>query len=139
MKVETYIFLEGRTEEALDFYVKKLGAKVEMRMRYSESPNPVPQQMLPPGGAGKIMHASFTLGDTRIMASDGHVEREPRYESFSLAITAPDEKEARRMFDALASEGGEVRSPLQKTFFSPCFGMARDKFGIGWMVLVPQQ
>lgn len=138
MKVETYIFLEGRTEEALDFYVKKLGAKVEMRMRYSESPNPVPQQMLPPGGAGKIMHASFMLGDTRIMASDGHVEREPAYESFSLAITAPDEKEARRMFDALASEGGEVRSPLQKTFFSPCFGMARDKFGIGWMVLVPQ-
>ena len=66
------------------------------------------------------------------------MEREPRYESFSLAITAPDEKEARRMFDALASEGGEVRSPLQKTFFSPCFGMARDKFGIGWMVLVPQ-
>jgi len=138
MKVETYIFLEGRTDEALDFYVKKLGAKVEMRMRYSDSPHAVPAHMLPPGGAGKIMHASFSIGETRIMASDGHVEGEPRYRSFSLALTVPDEKDAKRLFEALTSEGGEVRSPLQKTFFSPCFGMAQDKFGIGWMVLVPQ-
>jgi PhnB protein len=139
MKVETYIFLEGRTEEALDFYVAKLGAKVEMLMRYSESPNPVPRAMLPPGGASKVMHASFTVGETRILASDGHVEHDPRYESFSFAITVPNEAEAKRIFGALSSEGGEVRSPLQKTFFSPCFGMARDKFGIGWMVLVPAQ
>ncbi|HSN21726.1 MAG TPA: VOC family protein [Usitatibacter sp.] len=135
MKIEPYVFLEGRTEEALDFYVKALGAKVEMKMRYSESPSPVPPQMLPPGGASKIMHASFTVGESRIMASDGHVEGAPSFQSFSLAITVPDASEAKRVYDALLAGGGEVRSPLQKTFFSPSFGMLRDRFGIGWMVL----
>ncbi|HXS53644.1 MAG TPA: VOC family protein [Usitatibacter sp.] len=136
MKVETYIFFEGRCDEALDFYEKALGAKVEMRMRYSESPDPVPKPMLPPGGANKIMHASFTVGETRIMCSDGHVQREPNFQSFSLGISAADEAEARRVYGALIADGGEQRSPLQKTFFSPCFGMLRDKFGVGWMVIV---
>ena len=137
MKVEPYLFLEGRTEEALAFYTRALGAKVEISMRYSDSPSPVPQQMLPPGGAGKIMHSSFTVGDSRIMASDGHVEGEANFTSFSLSITVETEAQARRMFDALAAEGGQVRSPLQKTFFSPCFGMVQDKFSVGWMLLVP--
>ena len=139
MKVETYIFLEGRTEEALDFYAKAIGAKVEMIMRYSDSPDPVPPQMLPPGGASKVMHASFMVGDTRIMASDGHVQGEPNFDSFSLGITVANAAEADRAFNALLANGGEVRMPLQKTFFSPRFGMLRDKFGVGWMVLVPQQ
>jgi PhnB protein len=29
--------------------------------------------------------------------------------------------------------------PLAKTFWSPRFGMVTDKFGIGWMVIVPGQ
>ena len=70
MKVETYVFFEGRCDEALDFYQKALGAKVETRMRFSESPDPVPKPMLPPGGAQKIMHASFTVGETRIMPEE---------------------------------------------------------------------
>ena len=135
MKVETYIFFEGRCDEALDFYQKALGAKVEMRMPYSESPQPVPKDMLPPGGASKVMHASFMVGETRVMCSDGHVQGEPRFQSFSLAITVADEAEAKRVYNALLAGGGEPRSPLQKTFFSPCFGMLRDKFGVGWMVM----
>ena len=135
MKVETYIFFEGRCDEALDFYQKALGAKVEMRMRYSESPQPVPRDMLPPGGASKIMHASFIIGETRVMCSDGHVQGEASFHSFSLAITVTNEAEAKRVYNALLVDGGEQRSPLQKTFFSPCFGMLRDKFGVGWMVM----
>jgi PhnB protein len=135
MKIEPYIFLEGRTEEAIAFYAKAVGAKVEMMMRFSDSPEPVPEQMLPPGGKSKIMHSSFTIGESRINASDGHVEREPSYQSFSLAMTVKDPAEAKRVYDALLEGGGEVRSPLQKTFFSPCFGMLKDRFGIGWMVM----
>ncbi|HUJ00358.1 MAG TPA: VOC family protein [Usitatibacter sp.] len=135
MKVEPYVFFEGRTEEALEFYAKAVGAKVQMLMRYSDSPNPVPKEMLPPGGAAKVMHASFLVGESRINASDGYVRGEPRFESFSLATTVADEAEAKRVYQALLADGGEVRSPLQKTFFSPCFGMLRDKFGVGWMVL----
>ena len=26
--------------------------------------------------------------------------------------------------------------PLSKTFWSPCYGMVTDRFGLGWMVMV---
>jgi PhnB protein len=32
-----------------------------------------------------------------------------------------------------------VQQPLAKTFFSPAFGMLADRFGVSWMVMVPQQ
>ncbi len=134
MKIEPYLFFEGRCEEAVEFYRKALGAKVQTLMRYSDSPEPVPARMLPPGGPGKVMHASFTIGDSRLMASDGPVQGRPDFRSFSLGISAASEAEAEKLFAALA-DGGEVRMPLAKTFFAAKFGMVADRFGVGWMVI----
>src|SRR5205823_8423276 len=71
MPVTPYLFFDGRCEEALDFYKKALGAKVEMMMRYKESPEPPPPGMVPPGSENKIMHSCFRVGDAPVMASDG--------------------------------------------------------------------
>jgi len=133
MKVESYLFYNGRCEEAIEFYKRALGANVTMLMRYKDSPEPSPG--LPPGSENKVMHASFTVGETTVMASDGHCTGELKFEGFSLSITAKNDAEAERAFNALA-EGGQVRLPLTKTFFSPKFGMLADKFGVGWMVIV---
>jgi len=70
------------------------------------------------------------------MASDGHNTGQPKFEGFSLSLDAKNDAEAKRLFDAL-SEGGQVRMPLGKTFFASSFGMVADKFGVGWMVIVP--
>lgn len=40
MHVQSYLFFEGRCEEALEFYRKVLGAEITMPMRYKESPEP---------------------------------------------------------------------------------------------------
>src|ERR1051325_3886146 len=136
MQVEPYLFFEGRAEEALEFYKKALGAKVEMMMRNKESPEPPPPGMKAP--PEKIMHASFTVEGARVMASDGFCSGKPSFQGFSLSVTAATEAGAKRKFNALA-EGGEVKQPLAKTFFSPAFGMVTDRFGVGWMVMVPQQ
>ena len=133
MKVESYLFFNGRCEEAIEFYKRALGANVTMLMRYKDAPEPSPG--LPPNSENKVMHASFTIGETTVMASDGHVTGKLQFEGFSLSITAKNEAEAERAFNALA-EGGQVRLPLTKTFFSPKFGMLADKFGVGWMVVV---
>jgi PhnB protein len=133
MKVEPYLFFDGRCEEAIDFYKRALAANVTMLMRYKDSPEPMPG--MPPGSENKVMHASFTIGDTLVMASDGDCNGTSKFEGFSLSITAKDEAEAERIFGALA-DGGEVRLPLTKTFFSPKFGMLADKFGVGWMIIV---
>jgi PhnB protein len=136
MQVQPYLFFDGRCEEALDFYKKALGAKVEMMMRFKENPDPQPG-MCPPGSDDKIMHACVRVGETAVMVSDGHAKGNPEFKGFSLSITAKDEAEADKLFGALG-EGGQVQVPMMKTFFSPRFGMVADKFGVGWMVLVAQ-
>ena len=132
-QVEPYLFFDGRCEEALDFYRRALGAEVMALMRFKESPDP---QMAPPGGAEKVMHAVLRVGGTTIMASDGRNQGQPRFEGFALSITASSEADAERLFAAVA-EGGQVHMPLGKTFFAKSFGMAADRFGVTWMVIVP--
>ena len=132
MPVTPYLFLDGRCEEAIEFYKKTLGAKVEMMMRFKESPDP---GMCPAGGENKIMHSCVKIGGTSVMASDGRNQGKPKFEGFALSINAKDEAEADRTFAALA-EGGKVQMPLEKTFFAKRFGMVADRFGVGWMVIV---
>ena len=133
MHTQVYLFFNGRTEEALEFYKKTLGAEVEMLMRFKDAPKEA-QAGCAPGSESKVMHSCFKLGDQRVMASDGRNEGKPKFEGFSLAITARDDAETKRIFNALA-DGGQVRMPLTKTFFASSFGMVADRFGIGWMVL----
>jgi PhnB protein len=132
MQIDPYLFFDGRCDEAIEFYGKAVGAKTEMLMRYKDAPD---QSMITKGSENKVMHASLNIGGVRVLASDGHNKGNPKFEGFSLAITADGEPEAERMFNAL-SDGGEVTMPLGKTFFSPKFGMLKDKFGVNWMVLV---
>lgn len=133
--VQPYLFFNGRCEEALEFYKQALGAQVEFLMRYKESPEPTPPGMVPPGFENKIMHTSFRVGQSTLMASDGCSVDKPSFQGFSLSLAVADKADAERAFAALA-DGGQVRMPLTKTFWSPCFGMVADRFGIGWMVSV---
>ena len=133
--IQPYLFFGGRCEEALEFYRTTLGAKTEMLMRYKDSPEPCPAGMIPSGFENKIMHAAFRIGDTALMASDG-CEEGGAFAGFSLSLTLPNSAEAERVFAAL-SAGGTVRMPLVKTFWSPCFGMLADRFGMVWMITIP--
>lgn len=135
MRVLAYLNFDGRCEEAIDFYRRTLGAEVETLMRFNESPEPCAPGMLPPGSEKKVMHASFRIGETTIMASDCHSAGKPTFQGISLAINPPDEAKAKHLFDALA-DGGKVNAPLTKTFFSPAFGVVSDRFGVTWMVHV---
>lgn len=134
MQVQPYLFFEGRCEEALDCYRQVLGAEVTTLMRFSDSPDPLPPGMIPPGAEHKVMHASFKVGETEIMASDGRCAGNPNFGGISLAISVPDAATAERLFTALG-EGGQVQMPLGKTFFSANFGVVADRFGVSWMVV----
>lgn len=103
-----------------------------MIMRYKECPEAPPPGMIPANWGDKIMHSSFKVGSNIVMTSDGCGEA-GKFEGFSLSIAVNTEAEAKQIFVAL-SEGGKVEMPLTKTFWSPCFGMLEDKFGVGWMV-----
>lgn len=142
MPITPYLFFNGRCEEAIDFYKKTLGAEVDMMMRFKDAPPP-PEDAneeeygMPPGSEDKIMHACFRIDGASIMASDGCCAGDTaEFSGFSLSLNAKDEADAGRMFNALA-EGGKVEQPLTETFFAKSFGTVADKFGVGWMVVVP--
>lgn len=138
MQVHSYLFFEGRCEEAIEFYKKALGARPGMLMRYGESPQACPEGMIPPGSEQKIMHGEITIGETMLMVSDGSVSGKPKFEGFSLSVDFPDAGAAEKAFNALA-DGGSVTMPLGPTFFAKTFGMVKDRFGMQWMVIVPQE
>jgi PhnB protein len=131
MNVEPYLFFEGRTEEALEFYKHKLGAKIEAIIRYKENPEP---KYNPPNSDNKVMHALFRIGDTKVMASDGNCAGKASFQGFALTLNAESSEDAERRFRALA-EGGQVQMALNETFFAKSFGMVADRFGVSWMVI----
>jgi PhnB protein len=136
ISLQPYLFFAGRTEEAIEFYRGALNAEVVMMMRYSDSPEPS-QMPLPPNWDKKIMHANIKFGNNQLLMSDGCGD-EKNFDGFALSLTLSSEAEAKRVYNAL-SAGGEPSMPLTKTFFSPAFGMLRDRFGVNWMVMVPGQ
>jgi PhnB protein len=131
--IQPYLFFGGRCDEALEFYRAAVGAEVEMLSRFKDAPEP--QAGVPDSFGDKVMHASFRIGDSILMASDGRCEGEPKFEGFSLSLTVPTEAEAERVFAAL-SQGGSVTMPLMTTFWAPKFGMLDDRFGVSWMISV---
>src|SRR2546422_10934064 len=101
MQVQPYLFFEGRCEEAVEFYRRALGAEVTTLMRIKDSPEPHPPGMVPAGSDNKVMHMTFRIGDTTLMASDGRCSGKPNFQGFSLSLNAADDAQAERLFAAL--------------------------------------
>ena len=134
MKLEPYVFFNGRCDEAIAFYKEALGAEVAFLMRTNESPDPIPPGALPAGFENKVMHATLNIGGNMLMVSDGNSTAPSGFKGFRLSLGVDSSEEAVRIFNALLP-GGNVIMPLGKTFWSPAFGMLDDKFGMGWMVI----
>ncbi len=132
--VNPYLFFDGRCGEAIEFYRQTVGAESLMLMRYKDMPPEAKTQECHSGVTDdKVMHARLRIGDSTIMLSDGPCSG--KYDGFSLSLTAPTPAEAGHLYAAL-SAGGKADMPLNKTFFSPAFGMLTDRFGVKWMVIV---
>jgi PhnB protein len=131
--LNAYIGFDGNCAEAMRFYERVLGGRIEMMMTNGESPM---RDRIPPGSENRVMHARLVLDQGMLMAGDAMVGCEPAYEGmkgFSLALSYEKAAEANTVFEAL-SEGGKVTMPLQKTFWAESFGMLTDRFGTPWII-----
>lgn len=137
MQVQTYLNFDGKCEEAIEFYRSKLNAKVEMIMRFKDSPQQCDPSMVPPNSENKIMHSAFKIGDSTIMATDMGCSNNPGFKGFSLTLNTDNDAEAERLFAAL-QDGGKVEMPLEETFFATRFGVVADRFGVTWQVIHPK-
>lgn len=138
MQVNPYLSFNGRCEEAIDFYRGALGAEVVMMMRFKDCPVSMEPGQGPPSPPEKIMHVSFRVGESTLMASDSRCQGNPTFQGVSLSISLKDDAEAEKVFAAL-SDGGQVQMPLNKTFFASKFGMLVDRFGVSWMIVAGTQ
>lgn len=131
---EPYLSFDGSCAEAMTFYEKTLGGKIELKMTYGEVPQMPGQPALTGDVAKRVMHASMTLEGHRIMASDIRpgMPYEPM-KGMTISLAYKDVARGRAIFDAL-SAGGKVTMAYQKTFWAAGFGMLTDKFGTPWMV-----
>ena len=130
-----HVSFKGDCEEAFRFYEQALGGKIQYISYYKDTPMGA---QVPAEFGGKVIHATMTLGDQRLMGSDAHGEHYKPIQGVSLTLETTDPAESERLFNAL-SEGGQVRMPFQKTYWTPGFGMVVDKFGIPWMVNTASQ
>lgn len=135
MQSHTYLFFDGRCEEALKFYERAMGGKIEVLMPFAGTPA---ESHVPAEFRNKVVHARFKLGDTVLMASDGPGADRKTPQGFSVHVGVDTVAEAKRIFAALA-DGGTASMPIDKTFFAASFGMVTDRFGIPWMVMCEKE
>ena len=113
MQVQPYLSFEGRCEEAINFYKTAVGAEVIMMMRFKEAPD---QSMMTPGTGDKVLHAALRIGDSTVLASDGQCMGKAVFQGITLSLTASNDAEAKRLFDALAN-GGNVQYATCENLF----------------------
>jgi PhnB protein len=128
-----YLHFAGNCEEALDFYAHVFGGKIESLNRFAGSPM---EAHVAPEDKQKVMHAAFSAGDLRFMASDSTRNRAAAGGGIALSLFTKSGEEAQRTFGELAIDG-TVTMPLQEVFWGGRFGMVVDRFGIEWMLSTP--
>lgn len=128
--LDSYLFFDGQCAEAMRFYERVTGGTIKAMLKYSDAPE---GQKGPPGSENRIMHASLTIGDRNLMASDSPAGEHKPMQGFSLSLYYDTPDEAREKFKLLA-EGGTVLMPIGPTFWAKAFGMLTDRFGTSWMV-----
>lgn len=129
--LDNYLFFDGQCADAMRFYEKVLGGKLETVLTYGQSPDP---GTCPPGSADRVMHACIKMPSGRLlMASDSPAGMHKPMQGFGVAVTFDTAAEARKAFDSLL-QGGQVDMPMGKTFWTEAFGALTDRFGTPWMI-----
>ena len=130
--INAYLNFRGNTEEAFNFYKSVFGGEFTILQRFKD----VPDSGMPPEDQDKLMHVSLPIGGNVLMGTDAVGLQGKDYlagNNFQLSVAVDSKEEAEKIFNGLAS-GGDIKMPLQETFWAPAFGMLNDKFGIQWMV-----
>jgi PhnB protein len=131
-KINAYLSFDGTTSEAMAFYEKVLGGRLDALMKVGD----MPEAMRMPGAkADKVLHAQLALADGGVLMASDWIGGAPYQgmKGFSIALAYGTAEEAKHAFDALA-KGGIVLLPLQQSFFAKSFGMLIDRFGAPWSI-----
>ncbi len=129
MSLSFHIGFNGQCEEAFNFYANALGGTIGTLLRVADSPVPATSE----AHARQIVHANIRIDGVEIAGGDVAPEQYQRPQGFCVLLGVESEARVRSVFEALQA-GGEVVMAPQRTFFSPCYAIVVDRFGVPWKI-----
>ena len=129
MSLSFHIDFNGQCEEAFGFYAKHLGGKIGMMLRVKDSPVPASSK----SQKEKIVHANICIDGTELAGADVEPSMYERPRGFYVLLGVDSEEKVKSAFDALQTGGQVVLAP-QRTFWSPCYAIVVDRFGVPWKI-----
>ena len=134
-KLTPYLAFEGQAAEAMRYYEKALGGKIDMTLTYGESPM---AEQIPAEHRERVMHSALSLPDGGQLFAVDKLPEMPGsgpsgFNGIGLTLEYGDVATGEMAFNAL-SEGGSVLMPMAPSFWVERFGMLTDRYGVRWMV-----
>jgi len=132
LEIRPYLIFKGECQDAIKLYERAFDSKITDVMRFSDMPESSDNTMsIPDDKKDWIVMSKLPVGDSFIRLSDTIGELK---DAVSERVTIAVETEVdmiKKSFNVLAEEGN-IGIPLQKSFFSPLFGVVHDKYGVMW-------
>jgi len=129
-----YLYFNGNCKEAFNLYKSLFQKEFTYLGRYQDVPQ-TDRQIFKETDE-KIMHVSLPISkETVLMGADNQEAYTEllTYSNFSLIVHTDTREEADRLFNGL-SEGGQIKMPMNQTFWGSYYGICIDKFGIMWKI-----
>ena len=127
MSLSFHIDFNGQCEEAFSFYAEHLGGTIGIMLRVRDSPVPAVSE----SHKDKIVHANICIDGVELAGADVDASRYARPTGFYVLLGVDSEDKVHAFFNALQT-GGQVILAPQKTFWSPCYAIVIDRFGVPW-------
>ena len=130
MNLSFHLDFNGKCQEAFEYYSQHLGGKIGTLLQFKDSPA---SSSVPDKWQFKVVHANIKIAGIELAGADLLPEQYEKPRGFYILLVVPTEEEANAIFNNLCM-GGEIILSLQKTFWSKCYGIVVDRFGVPWKI-----
>ena len=128
MSLSFHIDFNGQCQEAFEFYATSLQGEIGTMLQVKDSPI---SQTYSSDWQHKIVHANISIQGIELAGADVKSEQYQKPKGYYLLLGLSAERSVKSAFNQL-SAGGEIIFPPQKTFWSPCYAITIDRFGVPW-------
>ncbi len=128
MSLSFHIDFNGQCKEAFEFYAEHLNGTIGTMLEFKDSPIAA---NVPKEWQHKIVHANILIEGIELAGADVKPEQYQKPKGFNILLGMNTESTVKSIFKQF-SVGGEVIFPPQKTFWSPCYAIVVDRFGVPW-------
>lgn len=135
LEVIVFLSMNGKAQEAINFYKKHLNAEQLMLVTY-ETMMKMGDKSIEVTDENKnyITHSILKIGKTKIMLAENTMDTNEEYKvgnNSSLCIQSADLEEIQQFYNSLITDKRvRIIIPLDRNIFSEAYGIIEDPFGI---------